>query len=380
MSSPNERARALRGPTALALVLALALGAAVAYANGADVQAMLVFLVGLAIGATLLGADFGFAGGFRRVAAGRDFSGLRAHLITFAIAMVLMVPMVAAGSVFGRHVEGFAHGVGVAFLIGAVLFGAGMQLAGGCASGTLYQLGGGDAKYLGTLAGFVVGSVLAASQIGLWWSLPALPAVTLFTLGPWPIGLAISLAAMALLFRALGGAMPPRRLVIGGALLALSNAATLLVAGRPWSETWAFTIWGSQLAARLGAHPDSWRFFRDAPYDTNVLVDRTSIMDTSIIVGAFLAASLLGRFALRRAAPRALVAATLGGLAMGYGARLSGGCNIGAYFSAIATGDLSGWAWALAALGGSWVGLQLRARIEPPSAPADAPSALPSSA
>ena len=56
----------------------------------------------------------------------------------------------------------------------------------------------------------------------------------------------------------------------------------------------------------------------------------------------------------------ATAGALLGGIAMGYGARLSNGCNIGAYFSAIAAGNLSGWAWMLLALAGSWLGVQLR--------------------
>ncbi len=57
---------------------------------------------------------------------------------------------------------------------------------------------------------------------------------------------------------------------------------------------------------------------------------------------------------------RAWLGALLGGIAMGYGARLSNGCNIGAYFSAIAVGNLSGWAWLALALAGSWIGVQMR--------------------
>ena len=45
---------------------------------------------------------------------------------------------------------------------------------------------------------------------------------------------------------------------------------------------------------------------------------------------------------------------------MGFGARLSNGCNIGAYFSAIAAGNLSGYAWVLLAIAGSWAGIRLR--------------------
>ena len=362
-------------PQTAALISALsaiaALVAGVAYANHAALRPLLYVALGLALGATLLATDFGFAGGFKR-AQSRDFTGLRAHLFTFAIAMVLIVPMVAAGEVLGMHIEGFARRVGIAFLLGGGLFGIGMQLAGGCASGTLYQLGGGGSKYLGTLAGFVVGSVLAASHIELWWALPSLPSITLFSLGSWPLALVIELALMALLFRFVGGPMPARRLLLGGALLALLNAATVLIAGAPWSETWAFTLWGTRIAAALGAHPETWRFFRDTHFDVSALVDRTSIMDLAIPLGAMLAAALLGRFRFERAAPRVWLAATLGGLIMGYGARLSGGCNIGSYFSTIASGDLSGWAWGIAALGGSALGVRLRPRIEgaPKSKPA----------
>jgi hypothetical protein len=45
---------------------------------------------------------------------------------------------------------------------------------------------------------------------------------------------------------------------------------------------------------------------------------------------------------------------------MGYGARLAFGCNIGAFFSGIASTSLHGWLWILCALPGTWVGVRLR--------------------
>jgi len=66
------------------------------------------------------------------------------------------------------------------------------------------------------MLGFVAGSVFAASHLELWWHLPALPALTLFSLGPWPWTLTIELVAMALAFRALGPGLPPPRLLFGG--------------------------------------------------------------------------------------------------------------------------------------------------------------------
>jgi uncharacterized membrane protein YedE/YeeE len=45
---------------------------------------------------------------------------------------------------------------------------------------------------------------------------------------------------------------------------------------------------------------------------------------------------------------------------MGYAARLAFGCNIGAFFSGVATFSLHGWIWLLAALPGVWIGARLR--------------------
>ncbi len=56
---------------------------------------------------------------------------------------------------------------------------------------------------------------------------------------------------------------------------------------------------------------------------------------------------------------RSLAAAVIGGLAMGYGARLAFGCNIGALFSGIASTSLHGWLWTVYALAGTRIGVRL---------------------
>ncbi|PLW72842.1 hypothetical protein C0036_10430, partial [Streptomyces sp. DJ] len=50
----------------------------------------------------------------------------------------------------------------------------------------------------------------------------------------------------------------------------------------------------------------------------------------------------------------------VGGVLMGIGARMAGGCNIGAYLAGIASGSLHGWIWGAVALLGTWAGLRLR--------------------
>jgi hypothetical protein len=152
--------------------------------------------------------------------------------------------------------------------------------------------------------------------------------------------------------------------------LAALNLLTLVVAGHPWSVTWAFALWGAKGARLLGWSPDGDPFwsadFQRHALESSVFSDVTSVMDLGLLLGAFAAAGIAGGFRLRFAAsPRALLTAALGGLAMGYGARIAYGCNVGAFFSGIASTSLHGWLWIAAALPGCWVGLRLLNRGAP---------------
>ncbi|NNG64708.1 YeeE/YedE family protein, partial [Pseudomonas fragi] len=154
-------------------------------------------------------------------------------------------------------------------------------------------------------------------------------------------------------------------LVWGAIALALLNYATLALAGRPWGITSAFALWGAKVASGLGIDVASWVFWQ-VPGNAKALAapvweDITSVMDIGIVLGALLAAGLAGRFAPSLKIPaRSLLAAVIGGLLLGYGSRLAYGCNIGAYFSGIASGSLHGWLWLVAAFIGNSVGVRLR--------------------
>src|SRR5918995_1705092 len=83
--------------------------------------------------------------------------------------------------------------IGVGVAAGAFIFGLGMQLGGGCASGTLFSVGGGSARMLITLFFFIIGSVIGTAHMGWWTAQPALaPTSLVTTMGPW-LGLALSL-------------------------------------------------------------------------------------------------------------------------------------------------------------------------------------------
>lgn len=102
-------------------------------------------------------------------------------------------------------------------------------------------------------------------------------------------------------------------------------------------------------------------FTGSSPAWRSIFNDVTSVMDIGIMIGALLAAGLAGKFQPTWRVPAAsLLAAIVGGLLLGYGARLAYGCNIGAYFSGIASGSLHGWCWFVAAFAGNILGTRLR--------------------
>ncbi len=372
---------------------ALVVGAAIVFGALAigrliDAPQALLFIIGGLMGAALYHGSFGFTGGWRRMVVERRGRGMRAQLLMIGVTAVAFFPLLALGNVGGQPLVGATAPVGVSVLVGAALFGLGMQLGGGCGSGTLFTVGGGSSRMLVTLAFFIAGAVGGTAHLPWWLEQPSLPPISLGTTLGVPLGLLVTiigLLAVAILTvvteRRRWGTLeevkaPPRRgldrlllgpwpLVGAGLLLAALNVATLLVAGHPWSITYGFGLWGAKLAQAVGVPVAGWEFWtwpaQARALSDTVLADVTSVMDFGIILGAALAACLAGRFAPKVAVPLlSLLAAAIGGLLMGYGARLSFGCNIGALFSGIASGSVHGWLWFAAAFAGSMVGIKAR--------------------
>lgn len=342
-----------------------------------------LFLVGMLLGVTLLYASFGFTGGWRRLVLERRSRALRAQLLMVGLAAMAFFPLLAAPSVGGKALVGALAPAGVAVAVGAFVFGIGMQLAGGCGSGTLFTIGGGSKRMLATLTTFVLGALIGTAHLGWWLSLPSLGNVSLVKELGAPVGIAVTLAALTVVYglarhceKKAHGAIEPlgmvapapgRRLLQGpwslltaAVVLAALNVVTLLIAGHPWSITYAFGLWGAKIAQAFGFAVSDWPFWQ-AGYNaralnSSVLADTTSVMNFGLMLGSALAAALAGKFAVGQSIPlRGYATALIGGLLMGYGARVSFGCNIGALFSGIASGSLHGWLWFACAFAGSWL-------------------------
>ncbi|GAA2737314.1 YeeE/YedE family protein [Pedococcus aerophilus] len=384
---PAEKAGPVQvKPLAVFGALALALLWWVGSQYGA--QKAVLLALGLGLGVALFHSRFGFTSGWRQLVAVGNGAGLRAHALLVGTTATIAALLLGTGTgLFGTTPAPAGGPLGVGLLAGAFIFGLGMQLGGACASGTLFAVGAGQASILLTLFGFIVGSVLYTWQYGLVDDLPAFEPIVLGEEIGWFGSWAVTIAALLLVVwgskvyqarrnppptspaptahgfaRVIRGSWP---MLVGAVVLAVLAVGVLLVSGGIWGVTSAFALWGTKVLQVLGAHPEEWAYWQQAApakqLAAPVLSDKNTLTNVGIMIGAGLAAAAGGTYTLRHRVPwKVAVAAVLGGIMLGIGARLAQGCNIGAYLGGISTGSLSGWVWGVAALAGTWVGLKLR--------------------
>ena len=349
-------------------VIAAALLAALVLLDGQPASAGLIGL-GFALGIAFFTAEFSFTAAWRRLLTRGEAGGLVGAFLLIAVASIVIVPVAALVPGFGGSIAP----IGPSLVIGAFVFGIGMQLANACGSGTLYTVGSGAGRMLIALLFFIVGSVIGSLHLPAFLNLGGIdPIIAANYFGPWG-GLAatlFSLAAATAIVIAVArrrGAnfIPGRAIVIGAVAIGVISAAVFLTAGHPWSVTFGFTVWGGKVASVLGVDLASSEFWQwpgpKRALADSVLSDTSSLTDFGMIFGAMAAAAALKPFARTQWPPLpSLIAAAIGGLLMGWGARIGFGCNIGAFVGGVASGSLHGWVWFAAALAGCTIGIRLR--------------------
>lgn len=387
--TPNEKTLF----TKLPLIIAFALlgGGMLWLQQEVSAQQALLLLVGALLGLTLYHAAFGFTTAWRNFILNRRGKGLRAQMIMLAVGVCLFFPALSIGELFGQQVNGFVRPLGWSVVIGAFIFGIGMQLGNGCASGNLYHVGGGQIRAIPSMIGFTIGALWATKDYEYWTSLPQFAPVSLVDDLGVVMAIALNLAVFAgiaaftiwlekryhgnverddaghqqsLLSRLTSGPWP---FIWGAVALALLNFVTLAMIGNPWAVAVAYPLWGAKVAMllELELELDFWTYWlqpgRETALSEPLQYDVFSIINIGVVLGALLAASLAGKFSLQWRLPwQHWLAAIIGGLMLGYGATIAFGCNIGAYFGGIVSGSLHGWLWLVAAFVGSLLGTRLR--------------------
>jgi len=336
-------------------------------------QAVL-FLIGIGMGSVLAGARFGFTTGWRRLIEHRDPSGVLAQLFLLVLAAAVSIPLLAA---YPTDLGAALGPPSISLLVGAFIFGASMQVADGCGSGTLYKAGMGVPLNMAILPVFAFGSFLGSAQLDQWLQLGAIKPVGLVAeYGPLPAflltlaGLAVfAIAAMA--WAGKSARWFDRKLFIGAALLAVLAVLNLVVAGQPWGVVYGFGLWFGKIATAAGVFDPATNPFWSQPVNManlsqSVFMDVTSITNIGILAGALYIAARKSSSS-KASTPLTSTQWIIGivaGFLLGYSSRLAFGCNIGAMVSGISTGSLHGWIWVPMAFLGSLIGVRVRRHFQ----------------
>lgn len=125
--------------------------------------------LGVAAGFTLQRSRFCFTASLRDPFLTGSTSLTKAVIIAISLATVGFIGIQFSAVSKGLPVPGYVSPAGVHTAIGATMFGIGMVIAGGCASGTLMRVGEGFLMQILSLVFFIIGSLWAANNFG-WWT------------------------------------------------------------------------------------------------------------------------------------------------------------------------------------------------------------------
>ncbi len=136
--------------------------------------------------------------------------------------------------------------------------------------------------------------------------------------------------------------------------MAVLNILVLIVRREPWGVTLNVENWAEWLGTNLGLLDDQGFTLQE------LMAASGTYLNLGLILGAFWATLVASQVRFRPIRDKKfLFSALIGGLLMGYGARIAYGCNVGALLNGIASSSLTGWIFAIAVFFGTWLGSKL---------------------
>jgi uncharacterized membrane protein YedE/YeeE len=283
------------------------------------------FLTGTALGYVMQRGGFCLTRAVSNAALMGDHTILRAYALALLVAMVgvRVLDLTGAVEIPIRPLHWLAN------IVGGLLFGVGMVMAGGCAGSTWYRVGEGAAGAAVILLGFAIGATTV--RVGLLRPLrealqrPAIiardgsaPTVYgLLGLDPW---LAVAILAAASALWLLRGPGEPEH---GKWPWPLTGVAVGVMITVGW---WASSFGGRALGINFAANTGEILTYPMIGFPTRVTWGM--VMALAVPVGAFAGAWRAGEFHWKLPPTSSLPKIFAGGVVMGGSALLAEGCNI----------------------------------------------------
>lgn len=406
-----------------ALLALLILFAGIQYTK--DYKLALHLIIGLTIGYVMQRSRFGFAGGIRKLYLTGDGTLTKALMFLFSITLIVTAAIHYGAYVNGAEVfykvagtnapvipgSDYVEPANLATILGGILFGIGMMFGGGCASGTLTDAGEGQGRGLIVLFFFCTGALWGAHDMP-WWKESIFFKIHKQLYLPDVFGymgtIAISLLGFLIIYIIASKYQAKRRrentLVLekyekweeempeskeykffsketyhkffvkrwsfytGAVCIMLMFVTILVTTGTSWGVTAVFADWAAWFYQGLGIiDVSNWPWFasRMDGIRGGFFNDPGSMRNAGILIGALLCPLLAGHYKFNRHFKlRDVLYYALGGLLMGYGARIALGCNVGALYSGICNMSLSGWVFLPSLTLGGILGVRLVKKLK----------------
>lgn len=196
--------RQLKNQTPFGLFLLLLIVAFGIFLSHSSALLPFYWITGISFGYILQKSRFCFAAAIRDPYLIRGTSLTKALLIALAITSIGFTAIKYGAFINGEEIPGMisVKPISLATIIGGILFGIGMVIAGGCASGILMRTGEGFLTQLIALIFFIIGSLWGAHDFG-WWHdkfISKGKAIFLPDIFGWFKGLTIQLLFIAFLY------------------------------------------------------------------------------------------------------------------------------------------------------------------------------------
>ena len=392
--------------TQIGLVVIAVAGLILLAAARMEREMAVFWLFGLAFGFVLQKSRFCFASAFRDIFLlrhGRVMKGLLAGLALATVGFTLIMSKAVPNARLGvLPPEAHIFPLGLNIVVGGLLFGVGMVVAGGCVSGSIYRMGEGYVASWVAFLGIMLGLLGAGHTWNWWWRFQISRMPRLWLAGWLGYGGAVlvTLAGLGLLYllvlwwESRGGLVMPdfqpeheegetfaeklnaafRSVFVdswsatrGGLALGALNVF-LFIAYHPWGITGEVGRWAMGLANWLGCGPGKLEGADALPGCTVVatpgLLHHMFFLVVGMVVGSLIGALLAHEFKVRIPHNRMRYAqASSGGVVMGYSAGIAMGCTIGGLFSAVPSLAVNGWVFGIMLAIGAWIGTQIIQRI-----------------
>ncbi|MDO5714025.1 MAG: YeeE/YedE family protein [Tissierellia bacterium] len=373
---------------------------------------------GLILGYTLTRARYGFAGGIKRIYMRGEGSLSKALIVLLAVTAVAFFAVQmhsvmdgAVPSYLAEEGEKIIPGtqnvyhISIATVIGGIIFGIGMMLAGGCGSGTLADFGEGQGRAMIAFIFFVIGSgpgfyALKKFENTKLWELGGRVYLPDY-FGHWG---ALALTLLLLLFlyylviryenirKKEGTYMDPKgdyeefekplpnkevrkffsyetyhklfverwSFTVGSLVLAIGAIFVMVTMHKPWGVSTPLMTLNVAVFRNFIDFPEEIFGSFIEKVDNGLLNDGGTIRNIGLFFGCAISFLLANRFTIDfDFSFKDGLFFALGGFLLGFGARFGQGCNVGAMYSSITSFSLSGWVFLLAMSLGGIIGLKL---------------------